>query len=88
MRLFPFAVLLLLAGCDELVYPCSSDRNCVIQGVQGACLNAGAGASYCAFSDGKCPSGFRWDTSAPGVIDGNCVAGIIPLTHPDGGADH
>jgi hypothetical protein len=84
-RLF-FGILLLcptlLGGChyDELVYTCHSDDNCVVQGVQGVCIAAGAGASYCAFRDGKCASGLRWDTTAPSAIDGNCVA------FPDGGA--
>jgi hypothetical protein len=62
-----------MGGCDELVYPCHSNQNCVIEGVQGACVPAGAGTSYCAFGDGKCPSGYRWDTSAPSAIDNNCV---------------
>ncbi len=87
-----FIPLGLASGCSELVYPCHADSNCVIQGVQGVCLPAGAGESYCAFSDGKCTSGYRWDTSAPSVIDGNCVAGTVPVPRPaeagDGGADH
>ena len=65
---------------DELVYICHSNDNCVVQGVQGYCLSAGAGASYCAFRDGKCSSGLRWDTTSPSAIDNNCV-GL-----PDGGS--
>lgn len=86
------ALLLALAaaaGCDEFVYPCHTDANCVVLGAQGRCLPAGS-ASYCAFpyqqvaSAGSpnpifCPSGFRWDTSAPEEIQGSCVV------LPDGG---
>lgn len=67
---------LVLPSChyDELVYPCHNDANCVTLGVQGVCTSAGAGSSYCAFRDGKCASGLRWDKSAPLAIDDNCVA--------------
>jgi hypothetical protein len=73
---------LLLAGCytTDHVYPCHSDVNCKVQGVQGLCIAAGAGQSFCAFGDSKCPSGYRWDDSAPRVIDQQCVL------FPDGGS--
>lgn len=73
---------LLLAACDEEVYPCHGDANCVIQGAQGACLPAGAGTSYCAFPEGKCPSGYKWHTSAPAAIENSCV--VLPAS-ADGG---
>jgi hypothetical protein len=73
-------IVLLLGGC-EVVYPCTSSKQCVNLGVQGVCLPAGAGQSYCAFPDGKCPgTGLHWDTSAPTEIEGFCVAPV-----PDGG---
>jgi hypothetical protein len=67
--------LLVVAGCDtrDHVYACHDDTNCVVDGVQGRCFAAGAGRSYCAFGDSKCPSGYRWDDSAPKVIDMQCV---------------
>ena len=89
-----FALLLLaLAGCDELVYQCHDDANCVVLGAQGRCLSAGS-ASYCAFPYEEvatpsspnpifCPSGYRWDTSAPEELQGSCVV----LFSVDGGAD-
>jgi hypothetical protein len=82
------------AGCDEFVYPCHSDANCVVLGAQGRCISAGS-AAYCAFPYQElsnpsnpsaaplyCPSGLRWDTSAPEEIQGSCV--VLPPT--DGGA--
>ena len=73
---------LALCACDEQVYPCHSDANCVVLGAEGRCLSAGT-ASYCAFpyqqiATGSatplfCPSGFRWDTSAPEELQGSCV---------------
>jgi hypothetical protein len=77
-----FALLLLAAGCQtgDHVYLCTDDKSCVIDGVQGRCVAGGAGRAYCAFADSKCPSGYRWDDSAPPVIDQQCVP------FPDGGA--
>jgi hypothetical protein len=82
-------VLMASGGCDEQVYACHSDANCVVLGAQGRCLSAGT-ASYCAFpyqelsTNGTtplyCPSGYRWDTSAPEEIQGSCV-----VLQPDGG---
>jgi hypothetical protein len=67
--------LLCAGGCEttDHVYACTSDANCTVMGVQGRCLAGGAGRSYCAFGDSKCPSGYRWDDSAPKVIDQQCV---------------
>jgi hypothetical protein len=84
-------LILALAGCNEQVYPCHSASNCVVLGAQGRCLSAGS-ASYCAFPAQEfsvsgmpvnCPSGWRWDTSAPEEIQGSCV--VFPATD-DGGA--
>lgn len=88
-----FAALVFAAGCDEQVYPCHSDASCAVLGAQGRCLSAGT-ASYCAFpyqqvsTNGStpifCPSGFRWDTSAPEEIRGSCV--VYSPSLGDGGA--
>ncbi len=74
--------MLLLAACDTPVYPCHDDANCVTHGSQGRCEPAGAGASYCAFPDSICPTGLRWDPSAPSSLAKDCVG-----TPVDGGAD-
>jgi hypothetical protein len=87
------AILVAGAGCDEFVYPCHSDANCVVLGAQGKCLSAGS-ASYCAFPYQQvatspnqtpifCPSSYRWDTSAPEELQGSCVV----LQSTDGGTD-
>ena len=92
--------LLFSSGCDELAYRCHGDANCVVQGVQGRCVSAGS-ASYCAFpyqqlasaanpsaAPAFCPTGLRWDTSAPEEIQGSCVVlldgGTPPAAAKDG----
>ena len=85
------ALALLSAGCDEQVYPCHADANCVVFGAQGRCLSAGT-ASYCAFPYQEvsvkgspsiyCPSGYRWDSSAPEEIQATTLQ---PPKATDGG---
>ncbi len=88
------AIVVGAPGCDEFVYPCHSDANCVVLGAQGKCLSAGS-ASYCAFPYQQvatssnqtpifCPSSYRWDTSAPEELQGSCV--VLQGT-TDGGTD-
>ncbi|HZS39300.1 MAG TPA: hypothetical protein VFF06_20855 [Polyangia bacterium] len=82
MKALVIGFALAIAGCStgDHVYICRDDQSCVIDGVQGICVAGGAGRAYCAFADSKCPSGYRWDDSAPPVIDGQCVPFL------DGGA--
>ncbi len=87
-------------GCQEQVYACQSDANCIWLGIQGLCLPVGP-ASYCAFPEqmcnpgqfwapdhttGCCPSGWRWDVSAPMLIEFDCVNQSLVRSHlADGG---
>ncbi len=71
-RLGVGVVLLWLAGCQDPPYACHDDASCVNLGSQGTCVPAGT-ASFCAFPDSICPSGLRWDPSAPSSLAKNCV---------------
>ncbi len=66
-----FATAALLGSCTsfdrELV--CSASSACVRDGVQGSCVDPG----HCAFDDGNCGSGLRWDISARDSFAGQCV---------------
>jgi hypothetical protein len=96
------ALWLSLSACEEQVYVCQSDANCVLLGVQGLCLPTGP-ASYCAFPEqqclpgqfwspnqtsGCCPSALRWHSSAPMLIENDCVNPATLQAHlgADGGA--
>jgi hypothetical protein len=58
---------------------CIDDTVCLRDGVQGSCLTPG----FCAFDDGDCTSGMRWDTTAGDGLADDCVsAGGDP---PDAG---
>jgi hypothetical protein len=62
-----FAAALAGAGCvgDNLVFNCDGTHAC---GSSGACI-----AGACAFSDTKCSSGLRYDSSAAAGRSGQCV---------------
>ncbi len=48
-------------------YPCASDVECVVDGVQGACQSSG----FCAYPDGRCPSQLRYGPAADNAFE--CV---------------
>ena len=55
-------------GCEPtLIYVCHEDAQCNTA-PGGKCVQ-----SYCAFPDGTCPSGLKWDPSAA-ALAGQCVA--------------
>jgi hypothetical protein len=61
------------AGCNLDVYECSDSSKCTRAGVQGTCMPAPNGASYCAFPDTNCGEGSRWDKTAGGGFSGVCL---------------
>ena len=65
------AVCLATSACtgvsNEL--SCAQSDECVRGGAQGQCMPPG----FCAFSDGDCASGFRWDATASTELAGLCV---------------
>jgi hypothetical protein len=70
------------AGCKLDAYSCTSDGQCVIQGVAGRCVQASLTARYCAFYDPSCKSRLRFDDSAASPYTGVCTAvvdmGVTP----------
>jgi len=66
------------AGCTPFPesFACERDGQCVRGGDEGRCIEPG----HCAFPDGRCGSGWRWDPSA-GSVGGSCV----PADGEDGG---
>lgn len=77
-RLLAIAMLLATASClDERAYPCATNLECRVDGVQGACHPSG----FCVYPDGRCPSEQRYGPAAgnglalecvpPGGVDGN-----------------
>ncbi len=78
MRAFLVGVVgLAAAGCgDPLVVSCTSDAMCTRNGTQGSCRPSTASShSFCAFSDGACPGGLRWDPTAGDSLAGTCATG-------------
>jgi hypothetical protein len=47
---------------------CESRTECVRGAAQGECMPPG----FCAFADGTCPSGLRWDSTAADELAGSC----------------
>lgn len=77
------AISILASACSPGPYACIDDSSCVVSGVQGRCVPAGAQA-YCAFPDGKCTgSNLRWDESSAREVADQCV----PPGYTDGGTD-
>lgn len=63
-------------GClDGRAYPCATDVECRVDGVQGVCHGSG----FCAYPDGRCPSELRYGPAAGDGLSLECV--------PPGGAD-
>lgn len=62
--------LLAIAGCLEArVYPCSTELECIVDGVQGSCHPSG----FCAYPDGRCPSDLRYGPAAGEGLAYECV---------------
>ncbi len=66
---------LALAACrDRFVFVCRDASQCVRKGFSaGQCLAGPNGESYCAFADGQCPDGYRWDDTADPAFADVCV---------------
>lgn len=65
------AALALSLGCTGISRELSCEQNseCVRDGVTGVCMPPG----HCAFEDGACPSGYRWDSTAGDSLAEECV---------------
>jgi hypothetical protein len=88
MRAIVVSLLVFAAGCDRRETICSAPRECIdTYGDLGLCLEM-----RCAFRDGQCASGYRFDDSA-GDLANMCVsasdlprdAGTSDALVPDGG---
>ena len=80
MRAIVLFFLVLGAGCDRRETICSAARECIdTYGDIGLCLEM-----RCAFRDGQCASGYRYDDSAGALADMCVNASDIPR---DAGAD-
>lgn len=57
-------------GCaNPNPYVCTSQAQCVSSGAQGVCVGG-----FCAFGDGQCDSGYRFESNAGGGLGGTCLA--------------
>jgi hypothetical protein len=81
MRALLFAALLAsLAACKDEELVCRLDTECVGgRGEFGLCLE-----SHCAFRDGDCSGGYRWD-DASGALSDRCADTATVGGHLDGG---
>jgi hypothetical protein len=60
--------------------PCNEDEHCDLE-QGGACL-AGSSASWCAYPDTTCPSGFRFsDFDVGDGVSGQCVGAPVCMSH-------
>jgi hypothetical protein len=75
--------LLAVAGCSLDEYECPDSAHCRRGAAQGSCAAAPGGAHYCAFADGTCANGERWDETAGGGFSKVCVG-----DPPNGGGNH
>jgi len=70
MRWLVLAPLLATAACLEgREYPCATNLECRVDGVQGSCLPSG----FCAYPDGRCPSDLRYGPAAGDGLAFECV---------------
>jgi len=62
--------MLVVPSCRaDRTLSCETNTDCIRHEVQGECLLPG----FCAFGDGECTTGRRWDSSAGEGLDGKCV---------------
>ena len=76
-----------LSSCELSDYSglCSDDLDCDLDDRIGViCMNYGAN-KYCAYRVYSCPTGLRWQDSAPKNVRGNCVT--PDMLGADGGSD-
>lgn len=78
MRARGVLLVLLLSGCGSDVVTCAGDARCVRAGVHGSCVQSTVStAHFCAFADGACPTGQRWDKTAGDGLGKQCVGSIV-----------
>lgn len=67
----PIALAAMLGSCTtfDRGLVCTDTAQCLRDGVQGSCVEPG----HCAFEDGECASGLRWDESASDAFAKLCV---------------
>ena len=67
----PIARAAMLGSCTtfDRGLVCTDTAQCVRDGLQGSCVEPG----HCAFEDGNCDSGLRWDESASDAFAKLCV---------------
>ena len=65
------------AGCVEFSneFRCETNEECLRQGATGWCVMP---EGFCAFNDGSCASGLRWDSTADNSRSDTCVASTTP----------
>ncbi len=64
------AALVAASGCLEgREYPCATDLECRVDGLQGTCHTTG----FCAYPDGRCPSDLRYGPAAGDGLAFECV---------------
>ena len=73
--------LMSMPGCFSLTpFQCVEAEQCVREGKLGICAEPG----YCAFEDGACSSGFRYDGLAGPAFSGECVEPTEQATDDSG----
>jgi hypothetical protein len=80
------AVIMAIAGCEDLIQQCVEDRQCTdFEANPGLCIYDGTTGKYCAIRSGACPSQYRWTEAAPKSIETKCVDQALITV--DGGTD-
>jgi hypothetical protein len=79
------AALGLLAGCVGIgTFPCEQDSQCVLDGREGICAEAG----FCALPDDGCESGYRFHArGVPEELAGQCTAPAAEATGTSGSGE-
>jgi hypothetical protein len=75
------------SGCrGRFTFVCGADADCIRNGVHGTCtLSPVDDEKYCAFADGTCTAGSRWDATAPTALAGHCVDEMLDMSTNGGG---
>jgi hypothetical protein len=88
MKAFLLLLCILFISCRKFPpYYCRDVRDCTYDAQNGEaiCVYDGETGMYCAYSDRRCPSGFRFWEGLSGPASNKCVD--PQLLPKDGGAD-
>lgn len=76
IRVAPCCVVFACAKTNP--YACTAASQCELSGAGGQCI-----AGYCAFPDGTCTGGLRYEANAGGGLAGTCATSMVDAGAPD-----